>query len=36
MTHLTSFEVVLVFASAISGLYGIYQFIKLFLDNETE
>jgi len=33
MEHLTSFEVVLVIASAISGLYGIYQFIKL-LNNE--
>jgi len=33
MEHLTSFEVVLVFVSVISGLYGIYQFIKL-LNNE--
>ena len=34
MTHLTSFEVVLVIASAISGIYGIILFIKLLLDNE--
>jgi hypothetical protein len=34
MEHLTTFEVVLVIASAISGLYGIYQFIKLLLENE--
>ena len=28
MEHLTAFEVVLVVASAISLLYGIYEFIK--------
>ena len=29
MTHLTSFEVVLVIASAICLIYGIYQYFKL-------
>ena len=28
MEHLTFFEVVLVIASAIFGIYGIYQFLK--------
>ena len=30
MEHLTSFEVVLVIASAISGIIGIYKFNKTF------
>ena len=29
MSNLTNFEVVLVIASAISLIYGIYQFLKL-------
>lgn len=29
MSHLTSFEVVLVIASAICFVYGFYKFIKL-------
>ena len=32
MNHLTSFEVVLVIASAICSVYGIYKFIKLIID----
>ena len=31
MSHLTSFEVVLVIASAIYLAYGIYKFIKLIV-----
>lgn len=31
MSHLTSFEVVLVIASAICYVYGIYKFIKLIV-----
>jgi hypothetical protein len=31
MTHLTSFEVVLVVASAICLGYGIYQYFKLMM-----
>lgn len=32
MSHLTSFEVVLVIASAIYSVYGIVKFIKLIID----
>jgi len=31
MSNLTSFEVVLVIASAICSVYGIYKFIKLIV-----
>ena len=31
MSHLTTFEVVLVIASAICLVYGIYMFIKLII-----
>jgi hypothetical protein len=31
MNHLTSFEVVLVIASAICSVYGIVKFIKLIM-----
>lgn len=31
MEHLTAFEVVLVIASAISFIYGIYKYIKLYV-----
>jgi len=31
MSHLTSFEVVLVITSAICYMYGIYRFIKLII-----
>lgn len=31
MSHLTSFEMVLVIASAVCYVYGIYKFIKLII-----
>ena len=33
MSHLTSFEVVLTIASAISYCYGFYKFVKLIMSN---
>ena len=34
MEHLTNFEVVLVIASAISFVYGLYNFIKICIYGE--